>query len=128
MSNIVIIAVTGVLLVFALALVVSVDYRGTEQEEEQQSKETPDVPQNVMKAEDPEDEDDVFGFYLVGDRKKRQAERGSGKGLFLLSGLGRHGNGESLIDRNVQNAGQNDGSRDVDQGVLLQEYRAEADQ
>ena len=70
MSNIVIIAVTGVLLVFALALVVSVDYRGTEQEEEQQRKETPDVPQNVMKAEDPEDEDDVFGFYLVGDKKK----------------------------------------------------------
>ena len=70
MSNIVIIAVTGVLLVFALALVVSVDYRGTEQEEEQQRKETPDAPQNVMKAEDPEDEDDVFGCYLVGDRKK----------------------------------------------------------
>lgn len=60
MSNLFIIAVTGILLVFSLALVFSVDYRGEDSEE------------SMENAESPDDEEDAIGFYLVGDRKKQK--------------------------------------------------------
>ena len=60
MSNLFIIAATGILLVFSLALVFSVDYRGEDSEE------------SMENAESPDDEEDAIGFYLVGDRKKQK--------------------------------------------------------
>lgn len=46
MSNLIIIAATGILLAFALALVFSVDYRGTDPEEAHEDhRETEDTPQ-----------------------------------------------------------------------------------
>lgn len=60
MSNLFIVAATGILLVFSLALVFSVDYRGEDSEE------------SMENAESPDDEEDAIGFYLVGDRKKQK--------------------------------------------------------
>ena len=61
MSNLFIIAATGILLVFSLALVFSVDYREEDSEESMENAESPD-------------DEDVIGFYLVGDRKKQKKE------------------------------------------------------
>lgn len=57
-----IIAATGILLVFSLALVFSVDYREEDSEE------------SMENAESPDDEEDAIGFYLVGARKKQKKE------------------------------------------------------
>ena len=62
MSNLFIIAATGILLVFSLALVFSVDYREEDSEE------------SMENAESPDDEEDAIGFYLVGARKKQKKE------------------------------------------------------
>ncbi len=62
MSNLFIIAATGILLIFSLALVFSVDYREEDSEE------------SMENAESPDDEEDAIGFYLVGDRKKQKKE------------------------------------------------------
>ena len=59
MSNLFIIAATGILLVFSLALVFSVDYREEDSEESMENAESPD-------------DEDAIGFYLVGDRKKQK--------------------------------------------------------
>ncbi len=60
MSNLFIVAATGILLVFSLALVFSVDYRGEDSEE------------SMENAESPDDEEEAIGFYLVGDGKKQK--------------------------------------------------------
>ena len=57
-----IIAATGILLVFSLALVFSVDYREEDSEE------------SMENAESPDDVEDAIGFYLVGARKKQKKE------------------------------------------------------
>ena len=62
MSNLFIIAATGILLVFSLALVFSVDYREEDSEE------------SMENAESPDDVEDAIGFYLVGARKKQKKE------------------------------------------------------
>ena len=62
MSNLFIIAATGILLVFSLALVFSVDYREEDSEE------------SMENAESPDDEEDAIGFYLVGAGKKQKKE------------------------------------------------------
>ena len=62
MSNLFIIAATGILLVFSRALVFSVDYREEDSEE------------SMENAESPDDEEDAIGFYLVGARKKQKKE------------------------------------------------------
>ena len=61
MSNLFIVAATGILLVFSLALVFSVDYREEDSEESMENAESPD-------------DEDAIGFYLVGDRKKQKKE------------------------------------------------------